>query len=37
MLEELNSFYSLFTWTIVFLASLVFSFNDFLVLVYTPS
>jgi hypothetical protein len=36
-LEEFKSFYSLYTWTAMFLASLVISFNDFLVLYYPPS
>ena len=37
MLEELKSFYSLFTWTSVFLALLVISFNKFLLLFSTLS
>jgi hypothetical protein len=38
-MEELKSvfFYSLFTWTAAFLASLVISFNEFLVLFSTSS
>ena len=36
-LEELKSFYSLFTWTSVFLALLVISFNKFLLLFSTLS
>jgi hypothetical protein len=37
-LEELKTFffYSLFSWTVAFLAPLVISFNDFLVL-FSPS
>jgi len=37
-LEELKTFfYSLFTWTAAYLAPLVISFNDFLVLFSSPN
>jgi len=36
-LEELKTFYSLFTWTIAYLSPLVISFNDFLILFSSPN
>jgi hypothetical protein len=36
-LEELKTFYSLFSWTAAYLAPLVISFNDFLVLFSSPN